>query len=79
MEAKKLSPLVKFDNKSRFIEKQNDVIYFAEYLNREQKFRVRNYQIVKYTKDEAEAKEYPKGKYYNLIEITKFLDKEAMP
>ena len=78
-EAKKLSPVVKFGSDRKFVQKQNDYIYFTEYLDREQKIRVRNYQIVKYAQDEAEAKEYPKGKYYNLIEITKFLDEEAMP
>ena len=78
-EAEKLSPVVQFGDDKKFIQKQNEYIYFTEYLDRDQMIRVRNYQVIKYAKDEAEAKEYPKGKYYNLIEITKFLDKEAMP
>jgi hypothetical protein len=78
-EAKELSPIVELEDNDKFVEKENNYIYFVEYVDKDRMLRVRNYQIVKYTKDEAEAKEFPKGRYYNLIEITKFLDEEAMP
>jgi hypothetical protein len=77
--AKELSPAAEFDDNDRFVEMENDQIYFVEYVDKDKMLRVRNYQVVKYAQDEAEAKEFPKGRYYNLIEITKFLDEEAMP
>jgi hypothetical protein len=77
--AKELSPAAEFDDNDRFVEMENDQIYFVEYVDKDKMLRVRNYQVVKYAQDEAEAKEFPKGRYYNLIEITRFLDKEAMP
>jgi len=78
-EAGKLSPAVEFQKKDSFTEMEDDHIYFVEYMDRDRMLRVRNYQVIEYWMDEDKVKESPEGKYYNLIEITRFLDEEAMP
>jgi hypothetical protein len=79
VEAAKLSPGINFKEDDIFIEKENEYIYFTERVDREQKLRVRNYQVVEYWQETDKERDNPLGKYYNLIEITKFLDEEAMP
>ena len=78
-EAGKLSPAIEFQKKDSFTEMEDDYIYFVEYVDRDRILRVRNYQVIEYWMDEDKVKESPEGKYYNLIEITRFLDEEAMP
>jgi len=78
-ESKKLSPSIEFKKDLDFVKKDDDRIYFVEYLDREQKLRVRNYQVVEYWQETDKERDDSIGKYYNLIEITRFLDEEAMP
>ncbi|UCC79153.1 MAG: hypothetical protein JSW64_12885 [Candidatus Zixiibacteriota bacterium] len=78
-EVEKLSPSIKLKNEIPIIKKANEHIYFNEYLDRDQKIRIRNYQIVESWQETDKDRDDSIGKYYNLIEITKFLDEEAMP
>jgi hypothetical protein len=78
-EASGLSPAVRFEKNDSFVAKENEYIYFLEHLDRESKLRVRNYQVVEYWQQSDKNRDDSIGKYYNLIEITRFLDEEAMP
>jgi len=65
-------------DKNNFISEKDKVIYFTEYIDRDSMMRIRNYQMAKVGVSEDRA--HHEGKrYYNVIEITKFLDKEVMP
>jgi hypothetical protein len=78
-EVAQLSHAVEFKNDDSFIEKKNQYIYFVEYIDRDKMLRVRNYQIVEPWQETDKDRNDSLGKYFNLIEITKFLDEEAMP
>ena len=78
-DAAQLSTSLKLDDNDSFVEKENDYIYFIEHIDRKGKLRVRNYQVVESWQEADKDRDDSIGKYYNLIEITKFLDEEAMP
>jgi hypothetical protein len=50
--------------------------YLLEYVDKEKMFRIRNY-LIKATLPPA-SPDAPES-YHNLIEVTKFYDKEAIP
>ena len=75
----KLWPADNVSSLDSFVEKENDYIYFIEHIDRKGKLRVRNYQVVESWQEADKDRDDSIGKYYNLIEITKFLDEEAMP
>ncbi len=78
-DAAQLSTSLKLDDNDSFVEKENDYIYFIEHIDRKGKLRVRNYQVVESWQEADKDRDDSIGKYYNLIEITKFLDEEALP
>ena len=69
-----------------FTNKRDELNYFIQYADRENMLRVRNYQIFEWQYPDLE--DIPPGqryydflgkKYYNLIEVTRFIDEEVMP
>jgi len=76
-EVRKISPSYKIADSGSFKridEKQN---YFLEYVDRENMTRVRNYLI--YGTFIFPGKTEGENKRYNLIEVTRFIDKEVIP
>jgi hypothetical protein len=78
-EISRLSTIDKAPNKNHFVEKENKHVCFIEYTDRDHKVRFRNYQIVENWNNTDVERDNPYGEYYNLIEITKFLDEDAIP
>lgn len=77
-EVKKLSPVYVATDKNNFRDESSNGGYFYEYIDRTKMTRIRNYFVTDYMIfDEATKKPY--NKQYNLIEITKFIDKEVIP
>ncbi|HBC47497.1 MAG TPA: hypothetical protein DEO84_01290 [candidate division Zixibacteria bacterium] len=75
-ELEKITPLSKEIDQKKFRTKSDSVNYLIEYVDKVKMFRVRNY-LMKATlpPDAPDALE----SYHNLIEVTKFYDKEAIP
>ncbi len=77
-EVKKLSPVYVFTDKGNFRDESSNGGYFYEYIDRKNMIRIRNYFVTDYMIfDEKTKKLY--NKQYNLMEITKFIDKEVIP
>jgi hypothetical protein len=71
-----ITPLAGEIRDGAFKQQSDSLNYLLEYVNREQMIRVRNYLM-----DTILPPGSPNGpnKLYNLIEITKFYDKEVIP
>ncbi|HBC45441.1 MAG TPA: hypothetical protein DEO84_00130 [candidate division Zixibacteria bacterium] len=72
----KLTPLSKQIEIKKFRTESDSSNYLLEYVDKDKMFRIRNY-LIKATlpPDSSDAPE----SYHNLIEVTKFYDKEAIP
>jgi hypothetical protein len=75
-ELEKITPLSKEIDQKKFRTESDSVNYLIEYVDKVKMFRVRNY-LMKATlpPDPTNSPE----SYHNLIEVTKFYDKEAIP
>jgi hypothetical protein len=75
-ELEKITPLSKEIDQKKFRTESDSANYLLEYVDKDKMFRVRNY-LIKATlpPDSSDAPE----SYHNLIEVTKFYDKEAIP
>jgi hypothetical protein len=75
-ELEKITPLSKEIDQKKFRTESDYLNYLLEYVDKGKMFRIRNY-LMKATlpPDPPDAPE----SYHNLIEITKFLNKEAIP
>jgi len=85
-EINSISPLFGKVNETKFTVRKDELNYFIQYIDREIMLRVRNYKIFEW--QYPDPNEIPAGgryfdymgkKYYNLIEITRFIDKEVIP
>lgn len=76
-QVRKLSPTYRMADKSSFKRIDDKGNYLLEYIDRENMMRVRNYLI--YGTLILPGSETGESRKYNLIEITKFIDKEVMP
>jgi hypothetical protein len=75
-QVKLLSPSYRKTKEKSFMQIDEEINYFLEYVDKPNKMRVRNYQI------DAGFRYGVSGdrvKKYNLIEITKFIDPEVIP
>ncbi len=75
-EAEKISPSFMIAKEEAFMRIEEEINYFLEYVDKPNKMRVRNYQINAGFRYGVSG---DRGKKYNLIEITKFIDPEVMP
>jgi len=75
-EVKKITPTSIKTNNDSFKRIDEDMNYLLEYIDKPNKMRIRNYLF--YARFEYGVSG-EKGKTYNLIEITKFIDKEVIP
>ncbi len=76
-QVKELSSAYRMTDKSSFKRIDDKGNYLLEYVDRENMMRVRNYLI--YGTFILAGSETGESRKYNLIEITKFIDKEVMP
>ena len=76
-EVKKLSPAYAIADKGFFKKIEEERNYFLEYVDKENMTRVRNYQI--FGNFTFPGQVGGEEKRYNLIEITRFIDKEVIP
>jgi hypothetical protein len=72
----KLTPLARDIDEKEFRHESDSLNYLWEYVDRDKMFRIRNY-LMKATLP-PNPPDSPE-KYYNLIEITKFYDKDVIP
>ncbi len=75
-QVKLLSPSYRKAKEKSFKQIDQEINYFLEYVDKQNKMRVRNYQINAGFRYGVSG---DRGKKYNIIEITKFIDPEVMP